>query len=253
MSVNLLRVYEETLRQNADWLTGEGRGSVDVLGVCARLGVAIAPTAHLPRGRARIANPSGKPTILLATDASTQGLSSWERFLVGHELGHFILYTNHNAKPLGKSEYWQHEALCDAFARWLLVPARALQEKLDLTASDVISRLTFSCELAEEARIPWPAAALAACDRVGGLAFFRVGDLGSSRLRVGFSGLPDKKGIHARIDHDSPAGKALLAIQPGSPAAGLEASALRGVLWDEARTWAALRVGDGELRIAGKS
>jgi IrrE N-terminal-like domain len=253
MTLSLLRIYEETLRRNADWLTGEARGSVDVLGVCARLGVGMTRSPHVTRAHARIANSGGKPTILLAADASSQSLSSWDRFLVGHELGHFILYTEHNAKPLGKSEYWKHEALCDAFARWLLVPATALQEKLNLAPSDAISRLAFSCELADEARIPWPAAALAICDRVGGLAFFRVGDLRRSRLKVDFSTLPAKKGIHTRIDQESPAGRALVAIQAGSPARGLDGGALGDILWSEGQTWAALRVGDRELRIAGKS
>jgi Zn-dependent peptidase ImmA (M78 family) len=253
MSESLLRAYEMTLRQNADCLTGKNKGSVNVLSVCEKLGVQVSRSLDVQRYKAQICRREGKPIILLSNNACRPNLTPWERFLVGHELGHFVLYTQHNARPLGENEYWKHERLCDAFACWLLLPAVALDEKLSNSLHDVVSLLGISCQLAAEKRVPWTAAAHAMSERVTGAAFFKIGDLLTPQLKVRFSSLPNKKGIHRRVHRDSPAGSALLAIRPGNPPAQIDANILRETIWADAQSWASVRVTDRELRVAALS
>jgi len=180
-------------------------------------------------------------------------LNDRERFLVAHELGHLILYKEHNAKPLGKSEYWKHEQLCDSFAQWLLIPAYIAHDAATNGDSSAGARLNATCELERNARVPWEvsASSISALDQH--VAFFKIADIDQSHLRVRFSTLPNKKAIHQKMERTSLIGKSLLAICPRSSIQDLDSAIIREVLWSDANSCAAVRPDKWEFRVAAVS
>jgi uncharacterized protein DUF955 len=252
MTTALPKAYETTLRQSADWLTRNEPFPIDPCTICERLGVTINRSADVPGRRAHIMNINGRSSIFLGPRAcsTSKELNDWERFLVAHELGHFILYKEQNAKPLGESEYWKHERLCDSFAQWLLIPAHKAHAAARNSAGSAIAQLDASCKLERDARVPWPVAASAISEVEQNAVFFRVADLDSSYLRVRFSTLPNKKGLHRKVERTSLAGRSLLCVQPQLPIQKLDCTVIRELLWSEAQSCAALRTGDLEIRLA---
>jgi uncharacterized protein DUF955 len=252
MSLKPQAGYEATLRQAADWLVAGGEFPIDVLRVCAKLGVAVGRSATVPERKAKIVSSDSGARILLGPGrlADTLELTGWDRFLIAHELGHLILYKEHNAKPLGESEYWKHERLCDSFAHWLLIPACKAHEAAAVREPTASARLAASCGLERSGRVPWPVAASAISEVDENVVFFKVADLDKPHLRVRFSTLSNKKGIHTKVDRASPAGKALLAIPLRNPIQEVNCSFIRDLLWSKAQSCAAVRFGDPEIRVA---
>lgn len=248
----LPKAYEVALRQATDCLTGKEPFPVDVLHICDRLGVTLERSDEIPARRARIVYSNGKPSILLGPGRFSESieLTDWERFLVSHELGHLILYKDYNAKPLGESEYWKHEQLCDSFAQWWLIPAHKACEAATNSGHSAIARLNASCKLERDAGVPWPVAASAISTVDHDVAFFKVADLDRSHLRVRFSTLSNKKGIHRKVDRTSSAGKSLLAVRSQTSTQEVDSAIIREILWTEAQSCAAVRTGDFEIRVA---
>lgn len=252
MSVKLPTEYETTLRQAADWLAGSGSFPVDLFHICERLGVTLSRSASISPRKAQILHSNGKAKILLSPGHSSAPLelSGWERFLIAHELGHLILYKEHNAKPLGESEYWKHERLCDSFAHWLLIPACKVHEAVTKSERGAVARLDASCWLERSGRVPWPVAASAISEVDHNVVFFKVADLDGTHLRVRFSTLSNKKGINTKVDKTSSAGKALLAIPLRNPIQEVDSAIIRELLWGKAQSCAALRSSNLEIRVA---
>lgn len=80
------------------------------------------------------------------------------RFTVAHEIGHFLIERATGYRPESRSDYWQLEALCDAFAGKLLLPDPCMPKvepsdgaltPLDLL--DVLAKLTRQDGLSMEA------------------------------------------------------------------------------------------------------
>jgi len=249
---SLPKTYEATLRHSADWLTRNESFPIDPYAICDRLGVVVDRSPDVPARRAHIVSSSGRVSVLLGSRecSTSKELSDWERFLVAHELGHFILYKEHNAKPLGKSEYWKHERLCDSFAHWLLIPAREAHAAATNGGTSAIARLDGSCKLERDARVPWPVAASAISEVDQNSVFFKVADLDSSHLSVRFSTLPNKKGIHRKVERASLTGKLLLQVQPLPSIQYVDCVVIRELLWSEAQSCAAVRTGGLEIRLA---
>src|SRR5262245_46680781 len=101
-------------------LAAQWSSPIDLEGICARLGISL-ERSDVPRGRALLVKKGATFRIKLPQSDSSQ-LSRLERFLVAHELGHVVISRDVGVAPFGKSEYWQHEELCDSFARHLLLP-----------------------------------------------------------------------------------------------------------------------------------
>jgi Zn-dependent peptidase ImmA (M78 family) len=66
--------------------------------------------------------PSGKKNSSL--------YDGYERFLIAHEVGHYILTRKLNALSLNKKDYWKHEWVCDFFARCVLLPEADVKKHL---------------------------------------------------------------------------------------------------------------------------
>lgn len=83
----------------------------------------------------------------------------FERFQIAHELGHLVLLNECGAAPTGPSEYWQHEDLCDWFARELLLPAQIIRPVLEQIPVQAERFLEFSTLLVDSYNVTWKTAA----------------------------------------------------------------------------------------------
>lgn len=224
------------LSDTADRLAGEIDFPVSVRLICNCLNVRIrrrtelkaavlvnandGPEVHLPRpqrntSRVIFSRTSGTKGSF---GGKPNGSESWERYVVAHELGHYVLHRARHGKPLGKSEYWIHEELCDSFARWLLLPQKALEkwfsrrlESLPHISPEVWARssLAMSKELQGAARVPWSIAATRISEYSERIAFLGIRNHDTTRLRVNCSTLHSRKEIGRLILKSSELGQIL--------------------------------------------
>lgn len=87
-----------------------------------RLGLTLTEiTKPRPRREGCLVLTDSGYEVRLYTDASQPLRLERERFTVAHEIGHFWLEQRFGIRPRGEAEYWRLEAVCDTFARHLLV------------------------------------------------------------------------------------------------------------------------------------
>lgn len=232
--MNAIQEVRSLLSDTAKRLAGEIDLPVSVRFICDSLNVRIrrcaelkspilvnandAPEVHLPpspmKSRSQPENPA----------AHRQNRSEpWERYVVAHELGHYVLHRARHGKPLGKSEYWIHEELCDCFARWLLLPEKAMDKSfarklavLPQLSPEASARclLGISKELQTAARVPWSIAAMRLTEYSEHFAFLSVRDHDKMRLRVDSSTLDRRKEIGRLIHKSSALGQMLSGTGP---------------------------------------
>lgn len=174
-----LESCRSALLQEAERLSAYCDIPVPAASICKVLGVRLRRT-HLDSQGAFLVNVERDPEILLSDQVEQkEKLTKWERFLVAHELGHFILHRSTLPKPLGESEYWKHEHLCDAFARTLLLPLKHIHYLDRRFANEPAAKLNLILHLEKKAVVPWAAAA------------HRITELNS---KIVFIGISRKKG-----------------------------------------------------------
>jgi hypothetical protein len=120
------------------------------------------------------------------------------RFAIAHELAHLILYRSKAVSPAGKSEYWQVEALCDAFARRLLVGDTEVRHAVNRSLRTGVELLPLSSRIASKARVPWSAAAYRVTDIDSDCIFLRVERIEES-FKVVMSTLPKRRAVGQKI------------------------------------------------------
>src|SRR3989344_9597801 len=129
MSPNENSLYSETLKFAANELSSGMGFPVNLNEVCIQLNVKII-RHNLPENRAFLVLTKNGVEIRLSNQGTQGEYTPFERFLIGHELGHFVLDKKCAASPISNSEYRQHEDLCNSFAGMLLLPDDILRSKL---------------------------------------------------------------------------------------------------------------------------
>src|SRR5437868_11328372 len=198
-----LHKYESKLFTTAEQLRNSMSMPIPIRQICRELGVVSVCRSRIQSAPALLVDAASKPKVLLNTSAPGAGtgheaFTSWERFAIAHELGHLVLYRAKGPIPAGAGEYWQIEALCDAFARRLLVSDAEGRTARESVADTAVQRLQLSSRIALRARIPWSAAAHRVGEIVGNCAFFRI-ERASESFKVVMSTLPKKKAVGQKI------------------------------------------------------
>ena len=192
--------YRESLIKEAEELTGSSHLPVSLRDLCAFLGIEVS-LSDVQSGRALLVNAKDNPKILLshkdAGAGSQRRRGKMLRFLIAHEIGHFLLQRRDVAKPLGTSEYWQFETVCDTFARQLLLPTEELCRLMRSFSQTPQDHLSLTLHLEEAGRIPWAVAALRVAE-VGNTHFLCLVQ-GDKKLKVTVTTLPKKREIHRQI------------------------------------------------------
>lgn len=195
---NRFEIYAPALRKLATELRADSGAYTPVGPICRKLGVESVKRKNLSVGHSLLVDAGSSPKILLRnrseTPAGSDPFTSWERFLIAHELGHLLLRKLNMEQPAGRSEYWQVETLCDAFARQLLIPEQCIRGHLSATdiSPDLLLQATFS--IAEKAKVPWSAAAHRVGEFVSEVGFFKMAASLNAGYRVTVSTLPYHRG-----------------------------------------------------------
>jgi hypothetical protein len=198
-----LHKYESKLLATAEQLHNSMSMPIPLGPICRELGVVSVRRSRIQSAPALLVDAASKPKILLNLSAPGAGtgheaFTSWERFAIAHELGHLVLYRANGPIPAGPSEYWQVEALCDAFARRLLVIDTEVRTAGQNAGDTPTQRLQLSSRMAVKARIPWSAAAQRLGEIVGNCVFFRI-ERARENFKVVTSTLPKKKAVGQKI------------------------------------------------------
>lgn len=186
--------YRLTLANAARELTTGESLPVDIERICAKLQVEHGRSIH----DYETARLDGKSRIYLPVSLLPQSsyYSTRERYLIAHEIGHFVLVFLCSATPLGKSEYWQFEDLCNSFAQQLLIPEDTIGH-LPKSIFSPKETLTLSLDLAKDALVPWPTAAWRVTGLYTGFALLNVtarrNKQGQLAMKVSASTLPHKQ------------------------------------------------------------
>lgn len=137
-------------------------------------------------------------------------VSDFMRFCIAHELGHYFLISKFDLLPKVKSEYWQHETLCDDFARHLLAPDDLLPKRSFSDVKDASDSLQKSIELTRQARMPWRHFCTRISELHTNLGFFRCFvDEKEPAFKVVETSLGSKKGKYKQFGFDTSTGAKL--------------------------------------------
>jgi Zn-dependent peptidase ImmA (M78 family) len=204
-----LRIYKKGLEEIAARKTELRPHRVDPSDLCEQFGIAIKKDANLPNP-ARLVKKAGQYEIRIRKTQflDSRDFTQFERFLIAHELGHFILEKKFNASPLGESEYWQHEDLCNHFAHVLLVPDTLLQRECASVQRAPKELLQLTTKIVFEQRILWASAAYRLSNYLGNVLLFSI-EAKDSAFKVTSSPLPGRKEIGRMISGASRLGRAL--------------------------------------------
>lgn len=244
--------YWSTLSQFASCLSDDGGQPFDLAELCARLNVRIT-RGHAPgKARAAVLGRGKSLQIVLSGGNDKFGLTREERFHVAHEIGHIILEREHSIVPLGASEYWQHEELCDAFASHLLVSDVLLKETLCTKPRNPEELLQAVDIVVKDAAAPWRIAAARVSQFLPSTALFKAKLWEVDKFKIISSSLPRKKEIGRLISSKSRLGRVLFDLRGRHGLVTLDASVFEEStipICQGAREGALLASGYDELRL----
>jgi hypothetical protein len=241
--------FREMLRDRAQRLTSAFALPIPIETITRDLGVNIRRHS-VNRKKARLMGSATKAEISLpAGTRPAQQFSKWDRFLIAHELGHVILQRECNAAPLGPREYWIHERLCDAFARWLLLPEHFHRKAIDCPAR-ADQKLNFSRYIERIGCVPWPVAAFRISEWDSGVAFLRL-TREADKYKVTVSTFPDKKEVNRRFPLQHPLSRVASELKVGQSPTTIDSAVFAslpsvGKLSGVSMT----KISDEELRVA---
>lgn len=98
----------------------------------------------------------------------------FERFLIAHELGHYVIELEFSPNPINNKEHRQWEDLCNYFARILLLPDTYISRKTRNLSANPKSILGLTRVIAREAQVNWETAAYRITDLYPQFAFFKI-------------------------------------------------------------------------------
>jgi Zn-dependent peptidase ImmA (M78 family) len=180
---------------------GQNSLPIHLAQVCEQLGVRVLRKPSVKTGKAYLTwnRMSGEGPIVLLPAAN---ISTWDRFCTAHELGHFFLISQHDWAPSAGSTYWATEAICDEFARELLLPTELIEDVARLSSASAKEAMSFCDALAHKARVPWIQAGKKLTEVVEGTVYLRL-EFKESSLKVISSSLPRELGRSALISRRS--------------------------------------------------
>lgn len=189
------------LLQAAELINVQVKLPVALPPICQAFGVKV-ERSNTGSARALLLNARTKPRIVLNTRyAVNTALSPWERFLIAHELGHLLLHRYGITRPQTPSQYWQTEALCDAFARALLVPERlAVLPLCEEGAERVLEYFRIANDLRNIAHVDWATAVSRIADWDSRALFLRLQKDHEGRYVVRFTTLPKRQELGRKPD-----------------------------------------------------
>lgn len=211
--------YRQILTNAARDLTRGESLPINIEHICARLEVEHERNL-LDYSRAHL---TGKSKINLPTSPESEYFSAKDRYLIAHEIGHIVLVELCSATPLGKSQYWQFEDLCNGFARQLLIPQEAIPN-LPKSISSPREALSFSSDLAREAFVPWPTAAWRLTELFSEFALLDIfvrRQRGTLVMKINASTLPRKQLQQKTLDIQKGLGKMLIPLTRGDESISL--------------------------------
>ena len=178
-------MYTSLLQRQACSLSGGLPLWIRLQPICTTVEVTEIMRVPLHKGRGLLKITETEARILLPQmdlktadqHRSTRTLGRYtptERFVIAHELGHLILLRNGAPKPIGASEYWKLEEVCNDFARRLLINEEALNERLEGWDNSALSLLNICSGLASAAKVPWSVAAYRISDYKPDTGFLRL-------------------------------------------------------------------------------
>lgn len=195
--------------------------SFDIEALCNRLNVKIrkTPTDDY-RNATLVLTPSGYEIRVPHTAKTNSKLSSFQRFLLAHELGHLLLEQKFSSMPMTSSDYWQYEDLCDYFARAVLLPEAYIKMKIDKTPTNPKDRLGLTNFIALDAHVPWPAVAHRMVEFDSQFALFRIkvlpALLDKPKIVIDVSTLKDKALQNCEFSDDNELGRLLYQMEKKS-------------------------------------
>lgn len=159
-----------------------------------------------------------RATILLP--AATLAAEPWqnskfERLCIAHELAHFFLLKRYNLSPQTNSEYWQHEDLCDDFARHVLLPGAFLASRVEGIPRKLSAYLTLCDELEGIAKLPWIHVGIRIGELGHGIAYFKCAPErrdGELVYVITTTSLPRRQGVRFAIKKTMPLYEQLTAM-----------------------------------------
>lgn len=230
MATQDLASYQNRLHEWAASLLGPAPAiPVVIENICGGLGVKLKRASSVPASKSYLSIDPTKIdpiSVLLPGVSNELPLTSFERLCVAHELAHYFLLKNFELLPRSKSEYWQHEELCDDFARHLLIPEQYIVQRASDTSWEPSAYLKLCGDVAAAAWIPWIHAAIRITERNPDVGYLRCDPLlddellgtNNSHLRepqrllagnllgtiiVRKTSFPKQKGIRTRIKRGS--------------------------------------------------
>jgi hypothetical protein len=163
----------EYLSRAANQMTGHASPPVRVLPLCRQLGIAVKRSSEITSGARLRSSERGRTILLPERQDGANGINPADRFNIAHEIGHSVLDEARLCMPIGQSEYWQHEALCHAFAGRLLCPDRAVVAALGRSPLKARDFLQASIGMSFHWHVPWATVAYRITDCFPHAAFFR--------------------------------------------------------------------------------
>ncbi len=196
--------YLSTLFESVPKLTQGSRFPVRLRPICRQLSVHGIRREKLQGSKSLLIDARVKPIIIINSSrtvapAPNNSFTSWERFLIAHELGHLVLQQHGAKNPSGPSEYWKLEQICDAFARRLLIPDEFVTRISEEAGKSAIERLRATFLVAKQCTVPWSAAALRLTEEHEGAVFFQLVPVSTGGFKVLVSTYPNRRGLGQHI------------------------------------------------------
>jgi hypothetical protein len=250
--------YWETLCSFANQLVRGESVPLDVSKFCKEMAIGVSEGAIPGKARAVVLQGAGGIEIRIQCDGTMSPVR--RRFLIAHELGHIVLQRHCAASPVGHSDYWQHEQLCDDFAGKLLVPDELLRKFFHQRPSSIIGLLARTNQLAQVALVPWQTAANRVSEiypRTGLFVARRTGGTSdrTNQIKVVSSSLPRKTGQGRTLSAETTLGMALDKLVRPRSIMSLDSCHLIEVTKEVrsgSRAGAAYSAGSGEFRLAAR-
>ena len=128
-----------------------------------------------------------------------QKFCAGDRFCIAHQLAHFLLISRYGWNPQEQSRYWDTEAMCDFFARELLVPAAEIGEA---DCHNALTALAMCNHITMRTEVPWIQVAKKMSEANPALVLLRLEER-KGRLTVVSTSLPRERGRGIKLNRSA--------------------------------------------------
>jgi Zn-dependent membrane protease YugP len=144
MKINsqLYQHYLSRLKDIATTLTRDSSSPINILEICNEMNISINVDSTSYK-KAVLSSSNDKVSILLSKNYYDSLNIPFVRYIIAHEIGHYLLQW-HLQLSSSHKDYWVIEELCDAFSRALLVPDQLVSKYIDHDTCD-LHEIGISC------------------------------------------------------------------------------------------------------------